>query len=94
MRIRLHNKLKALELLGKHLGMFGPKAPEVSPGIEIDAENIRARMLAKLRQAQEASCNTSGGHRQRISWTQGHPLILLTTRFTAQLARAKPQADL
>ncbi len=60
-KIRLHDKLKALELLGKHLGMFGPKAPEVSPGFEIDAETIRARMLAKLRQAQEASRNTSGG---------------------------------
>ena len=56
-KIRLHDKLKALELLGKHLGMFGPKPPEVSPGIEIDAETIRARMLAKLKQAQEASRN-------------------------------------
>ena len=60
-KIRMHDKLKALELLGKHLGMFGPKAPEVSPGIEIDTETIRARMLAKLKQAQEASRNTSGG---------------------------------
>ena len=60
-KIRMHDKLKALELLGKHLGMFGTKAPEVSPGIEIDAETIRARMLAKLKQAQEASRNTSEG---------------------------------
>ena len=60
-KIRLHNKLKALELLGRHLGMFGTRAPEVSPGIEIDAETIRARMLAKLKQAQQASRNTSGG---------------------------------
>ncbi len=59
-KIRMHNKLKALELLGRHLGMFGPKAPEVSPGIDMDVEHIRARMLAKLKQAQEASRNTSG----------------------------------
>ena len=58
-RVRLHDKLKALELLGKHLGMFGPKPPEVSMGIDRDAETIRARMLARLKQAQQASKNSS-----------------------------------
>ena len=58
-KLRMHDKLKALELLGKHLGMFGPKPPEVSMGIDMDAENIRARMLDRLKQAQQASENIS-----------------------------------
>ena len=61
LKIRLHNKLKALELLGRHLGMFDTKGPEASMGIDMDTENIRARMLARLKQALKDSENTSEG---------------------------------
>ena len=46
--LRLHDKVKALELIGKHLGMFTEKT-------ELDAEEQRARILVLKSKANEDS---------------------------------------